>query len=103
MGGWHGWLLWVVRPKVKELSTKQKLRGWAFGPVLVTNTDLYADYLGQWERLSRLVGQYTKGQFCGGQLVSCDWKPDPWRAKVVDIVVIRESASNTARTHRKDS
>lgn len=33
-------------------------------------------------------------------LVSCDWKPDPWRAKVV---VIRESASNTARTHRKDS
>lgn len=66
-GGWHGWPLWVVRAKVRELFTKQKLRGWAFGPVLITNTDLYADYLRQWERLCRLVGQCTKSTFSGGR------------------------------------
>ncbi len=66
-GGWHGWPLWVVRAKVKELFTKEKLRGWAFGPVLTTNTDLYSDYLRQWERLCRLVGQCTKSKFDGGR------------------------------------
>lgn len=66
-GGWHGWPLWVVRAKVREIFTKHKLRGWAFGPVLTTNTDLYADYLRQWERLSRLVAQCTKSQFSGGR------------------------------------
>lgn len=61
-------------------------------------------------RLSKTVGTALsagwamhKEQIQWWTLVSCDWKPDPWRAKVVDIVVIRESASNTARTHRKDS
>ena len=66
-GGWHGWPLWVVRAKVKEIFTEQKLRGWAFGPVLNTNTDLYADYVRQWERLCRLVGQCTKSKFNGGR------------------------------------
>lgn len=66
-GGWHGWPLWVVRAKVKELFTKEKLRGWAFRPVLLTNTDLYADYVRQWERLCRLVGQCTKSKFDGGR------------------------------------
>lgn len=66
-GGWHGWPLWVVRAKVKEIFAKEKLRGWAFRPVLITNTDLYADYMRQWERLCRLVGQCTKSQFNGGR------------------------------------
>lgn len=66
-GGWHGWPLWVVRAKVKEIFTEQKLRGWVFGPVLNTNTDLYADYVRQWERLSRLVMQCTKSKFSSGR------------------------------------
>lgn len=66
-GGWHGWPLWVVRAKVREIFTKHKLRGWAFGPILTTNTDLYADYLRQWERLCRLVGQCTRSKFSGGR------------------------------------
>lgn len=66
-GGWHGWPLWVVRARVKEIFAMNKLRGWAFGPVLIRDTDLYDDYLRQWERLCRLVGQCHRSTFDGGR------------------------------------
>lgn len=65
--GWHGWPSWVVRAKVCQAFTAHKLRGWAFRPVLIRNSNLYAYYLGQWERLRRLVAQCTKSIFDGGR------------------------------------
>lgn len=43
--------------------------GWVTWPTgcVLTDTDLYADYVRQWERLCRLVGQCTKSKFDGGR------------------------------------
>lgn len=66
-GGWHGWPVWVVSERVKRIFVQHKLRGWAFGPILLSGTALYDDYLRQWERLSGLVGHCTRSKFDGGR------------------------------------
>jgi hypothetical protein len=66
-GGWHGWPLWVVRARVKQAFAAHKLRGWAFGPVLVSGTTLYDDYLKQWEQLSGLIRHCNRSKFDGGR------------------------------------
>ncbi len=48
------------------LSALGKLRGWAFRPVLVQETELYSSYISQWTQLNELVAQCSRSMFDGG-------------------------------------
>jgi hypothetical protein len=66
-GGWHGWPLWVVRARVKQVFTAHKLRGWAFRPVLIQGTDLYGEYLAHWQHLCDVVAKCSRSKFDAGR------------------------------------
>ena len=65
--GWWGWPSWVVSANVVKNFRENMLRGWAFRPVLVKETELYSSYLGQWTQLEELVAQYSRSSFDGGR------------------------------------
>jgi hypothetical protein len=66
-GGWDGWPLWVVRAKVKQTFDQHKMRGWAFRPILVRGSDLYTEYVSQWQHLYDLVARCSRSKFDGGR------------------------------------
>jgi hypothetical protein len=66
-GGWHGWPSWVVSSRVVSAFKGSKCRGWHFRPVLITDTELYSQYIGQWEQLCDAVARTRKSQFDGGR------------------------------------
>jgi len=65
--GWWGWPAWVVSSRVVNTFRERKLRGWAFRPVLVADSQLYSAYLSQWTRLHELVSQCSRSKFDGGR------------------------------------
>jgi hypothetical protein len=65
--GWWGWPSWVVSSRVANTFRERKLRGWAFRPVLVAESQLYSSYLSQWTRLCELVSQCSMSKFDGGR------------------------------------
>jgi hypothetical protein len=66
-GGWHGLCSWIVSARVVKACTESKLRGWAFRPVLIAESDLYRQYLGQWRLLCQAVSESGLSQFDGGR------------------------------------
>jgi hypothetical protein len=55
---------WVVTSRVREVFTRNKLRGWAFRPVLEKGTDLHAAYLAKWQDLiDRISASNTRHFF----------------------------------------
>ncbi len=66
-GGWHGQSSWVVSSRVAKAFTEHKLRGWAFRPVMVTESDLYRQYLEEWQVLCEAVARSTRSTFDGGR------------------------------------
>ena len=65
--GWHGWPSWVVTARVVSAFKQSKCRGWHFRPVLTTESDLYSQYISQWQQLCSAVAQTRKSQFDGGR------------------------------------
>lgn len=51
----HGWPLWVISSRVRNLILARGIRGWAFRPVLSTNSAIYDSYLSQAEVLISLI------------------------------------------------
>lgn len=51
-----GWPLWVVSARVRDLFRKDKVRGWAFHPVLMRGSTLHRDYLALCGQLLALMG-----------------------------------------------
>lgn len=66
-GGWSGWPSWVVSSRVPKVFTARKLRGWAFRPVLTTESRLYRQYLDRWQILCELVAGSASSDFDGGR------------------------------------
>jgi hypothetical protein len=65
--GWGGCPSWVVSSRVVSTFRESKLRGWAFRPVLVKESELYSSYLSQWTQLNKLVAQLSRSMFDGGR------------------------------------
>ena len=65
--GWHGWPSWVVSARVVSAFKGFKCRGWHFRPVLMTDTELYSQYVAQWQQLCDAVARTRKSQFDGGR------------------------------------
>ncbi len=65
--GWHGFPSWVVSSRVVEVFAQNKLRGWAFRPVLTAESDLYRQYRTQWQVLCQLLKKYPRSIFDGGR------------------------------------
>jgi len=67
---WAGWLgrpSWVVSRKVVDMFRDKKLRGWAFRPVLLGESDIYSSYIEQWTYLNKLISQNSLSEFDGGR------------------------------------
>jgi hypothetical protein len=64
---WWGLPSWVVSARVEHVFKQFRLRGWAFRPVFVGGSKLYAEYLGAWHELRRLVCTTAKSSFEGGR------------------------------------
>lgn len=67
---WESWLgcpSWVVSSRVVNTFRESKLRGWAFRPVLVKESELYSSYLSRWAQLTELVAQFSRSKFDGGR------------------------------------
>ena len=64
---WNGWPSWVVSRKVVDIFRDKKLRGWAFRPVLLRESDIYSSYIEQWTYLNKLISQYSQSKFDGGR------------------------------------
>lgn len=47
--------LWVVTSRVRDVFLRNKLRGWAFRPVLERGSDLHQEYLEMWKDLIERV------------------------------------------------
>ncbi len=65
--GWWGWPSWVVSNRVAKSFRQQKLRGWAFRPVLVADSTLYSAYLSHWKRLVGVISECRSSSFDGGR------------------------------------
>jgi hypothetical protein len=65
--GWHGWPAWVVSARAVSAFKRSKCRGWHFRPVLMTDTELYSQYVAQWQQLCNAVAATRKSQFDGGR------------------------------------
>ena len=65
--GWFGWPSWVVSRKVVDVFRNKKLRGWAFRPVLLRESDIYSSYIEQWTYLNKLISQCPRSEFDGGR------------------------------------
>ncbi|MEL7186682.1 MAG: hypothetical protein AAFN50_09665 [Pseudomonadota bacterium] len=65
--GWFGWPSWVVSRKVVDMFRDNKLRGWVFRPVLLSESDTYSSYLEQWRHLNELVSTNSQSEFDGGR------------------------------------
>lgn len=63
----HGFPSWVVSRRVEEAFRQSKLRGWYFGPVLETGSDLYQQYDTLWRRLRALVASTAASKMDGGR------------------------------------
>ncbi len=66
-GGWNGSPSWVVSSRVANAFAAHKLRGWTFRPVLTTESDLYRQYLDQWQALCEWVADSSRSEFDGGR------------------------------------
>lgn len=66
-GGGHGQLSWVVSSRVVEVFVKNKLRGWAFRPVMLEGSGLYRQYIELWKALCSAVSESKKSKFDGGR------------------------------------
>ncbi|MDJ0784884.1 MAG: hypothetical protein QNJ22_23160 [Desulfosarcinaceae bacterium] len=66
-GGWNGLSSWVVSARVADAFAAHKLRGWAFRPVMVTESDLYRHYLQAWQVLCEAVARSQRSEFDGGR------------------------------------
>jgi hypothetical protein len=67
---WESWMgcpSWVVSSRVVNSFRESKLRGWAFRPVFVKESELYESYLSQWIQLDELVTQLSRSVFDGGR------------------------------------
>lgn len=58
---------WVVSSRVVSAFRENKLRGWAFRPVLVKESELYASYLTFWAQLNELIAGCSHSMFDGGR------------------------------------
>ncbi|MBN1663762.1 MAG: hypothetical protein JW943_09195 [Deltaproteobacteria bacterium] len=65
--GWFGQPSWVVSSRVRDVFAAQKIKGWAFRPVLTIESDLYRQYLVQWLMLCEIVEKYKESKFDGGR------------------------------------
>lgn len=66
-GGWFGQPVWVVSARVRDVFAAKKLKGWAFRPVLITESELYQCYLEQWQKLVGFIGKSSKSKLDGGR------------------------------------
>lgn len=64
---WNGWPSWVVSRKVVDIFRDKKLRGWAFRPIILRESDIYSSYIEQWTYLNELISQYSRSEFDGGR------------------------------------
>lgn len=67
---WESWMgspSWVVSSRVVNTFRGNKLRGWAFRPVFVKESELYTSYLSHWTQLNQLITQFSRSMFDGGR------------------------------------
>lgn len=55
--------VWVISARVKECYERNKLRGWAFRPVLEKGSELHAKYLEKWEDLFARISVNPNNRF----------------------------------------
>ena len=55
--------IWVISRAVRECFERNKLRGWAFRPVLEAGSPLQQEYTNIWENLFRLIGPFPNIHF----------------------------------------
>ena len=55
--------IWVISRAVRECFERNKLRGWAFRPVLEAGSPLQQEYTNIWENLFRLIGPVSNIHF----------------------------------------
>ncbi len=55
--------IWIVKRAVLECFKENKLRGWAFRPVLIKDTDLYNAYIIKWKSLFERISVNPNNTF----------------------------------------
>jgi hypothetical protein len=55
--------VWVISARVREVFTRNKLRGWAFRPVLEQGTPLHDAYLAKWQNLMARISASNARHF----------------------------------------
>ncbi len=55
--------IWVVSARVRECFTRNKLRGWAFRPVLEKGSELHRMYLEKWQSLFKRISINPRNRF----------------------------------------
>lgn len=55
--------VWIVKGRVRDVFTRNKLRGWAFRPVLEEGTELRKTYLAKWRELMDRIQESNPRHF----------------------------------------